>query len=61
VGEGVVKAAKLSPLMVFSSQLVFIDSGFVSNLNFFEDGIIIEDKFLVSLFLKILRIRLVAI
>jgi len=48
VGEGVVKAAKLSPLMVFSSQLVFIDSGFVSNLNFFEDGIIIEDKFFTN-------------
>jgi len=44
VGEGVVKAVKLSPLMVFSSQLVFIDSGFTPNLKFFEDDLIIEDK-----------------
>jgi len=48
VGEGVVKAVKLSPLMVFSSQLVFIDSGFRLNLKFFEDGIIIEDKFFTN-------------
>lgn len=48
VGEGVVKAAKLSPLMVFSSQLVFIDSGFVPNLKFFEDEFIIEDNFFTN-------------
>lgn len=48
VGEGVVKAAKLSPLMVFSSQLVFIDSGFTPNLKFFEDDLIIEDKYFTN-------------
>ncbi|MCK4912338.1 MAG: FAD-dependent oxidoreductase [Candidatus Omnitrophica bacterium] len=48
VGEGVVKAVKLSPLMVFSSQLVFVDSGFTLNLRFFEDGIILEDKFFTN-------------
>ncbi len=48
VGEGVVKAVKLSPLMVFSSQLVFIDSGFTPNLKFFEDELIIEDKFFTN-------------
>jgi len=48
VGEGVVKAVKLSPLMVFSSQLVFIDSGFTPNLKFFEEDLIIEDKFFTN-------------
>jgi len=48
VGEGVVKAAKLSPLMVFSSQLVFIDSGFVPSLKFFEDDLIIEGNFFTN-------------
>ena len=48
VGEGVVKAVKLSPLMVFSSQLVFIDSGFTPNLKFFEDDLIIEDNFFTN-------------
>ena len=48
VGEGVVKAVKLSPLMVFSSQLVFIDSGFSPNLKFFEDDFIIEDNFFTN-------------
>ena len=48
VGEGVVKAVKLSPLMVFSSQLVFIDSGFTPNLKFFEDDFIIENKFFTN-------------
>ena len=37
VGEGMVKAVKISPLKVFSSQMVFVDSGFNSNLNFFEE------------------------
>lgn len=48
VGEGAVKAVKLSPLMVFSSQLVFIDSGFTPNLKFFEDDLIIEDNFFTN-------------
>lgn len=37
VGEGMIKAVKISPLKVFSSQMVFIDSGFVANLSFFEE------------------------
>ncbi|MFH1519157.1 MAG: FAD-dependent oxidoreductase [Candidatus Omnitrophota bacterium] len=48
VGEGVVKAAKLSPLMVFSSQLVFIDSGFISNLKFFEEEVSTQDVFFTN-------------
>ncbi len=48
VGEGVVKAAKLSPLMVFSSQLVFIDSGFIPNLKFFEEEISTQDLFFTN-------------
>jgi NADH dehydrogenase FAD-containing subunit len=39
IGEAQVKATKINPLKVFSSQLVFIDSGFVPNLGFFEEGI----------------------
>ena len=48
VGEGMVKAVKISPLMVFSSQLVFIDSGFTPNLKFFEEGITIKDSFFTN-------------
>ncbi|MFA5008341.1 MAG: FAD-dependent oxidoreductase [Candidatus Omnitrophota bacterium] len=36
IGEGQVKATKISPLKVFSSQMVFLDTGFSSNLDFFE-------------------------
>jgi len=39
VGEGMIKAVKISPLKVFSSQMVFIDSGFNPNLSFFEESI----------------------
>jgi NADH dehydrogenase FAD-containing subunit len=39
IGEGQVKATKINPLKVFSSQFVFIDSGFTPNLGFFEEGI----------------------
>jgi thioredoxin reductase len=49
VGEGSVKAAKLSPLMVFSCQLVFIDSGFVPNLKFFEEELPARDGFFTPL------------
>ncbi len=45
VGEATVKAVKLSPLKVFSSQLVFIDSTFKPNLDFFEDELVIRDNF----------------
>ena len=45
IGEGAVKAVKISPLKVFSSQLVFIDSGFLPNRNFFEEEIQLKDTF----------------
>lgn len=45
VGEGMIKAVKLSPLMIFSSQLVFVDSGFVPNLKFFDEEIRVENVF----------------
>lgn len=48
VGEGMVKAVKVSPLKVFSSQLVFIDSGFIANNDFFEEEITINNSFLTK-------------
>ncbi len=45
VGEGMVKAVKISPLKVFSSQLVFIDSGFIPNFDFFEEDLAVRDNF----------------
>jgi thioredoxin reductase len=48
VGEGMIKAVKISPLKVFSSQLVFVDSGFSPNLGFFEDEIISRDTFFTN-------------
>jgi len=45
VGESMVRAVKLSPLKVFSSQLVFIDSGLVPNLDFFEEEMQPKDTF----------------
>jgi len=48
VGEGMIKAVKISPLKVFSSQLVFVDSGFSPNLNFFEEEIKICDTFFTN-------------
>lgn len=46
IGEGIVRAVKISPLKIFSSQLVFIDSGFEPALDFFEEKVFIKDKFL---------------
>ena len=37
IGEGQVRATKITPLKVFSSQLVFIDSGFTRAIDFFEE------------------------
>lgn len=36
IGEGQIKATKVTPLKVFSSQLVFIDSKFIANIDFFD-------------------------
>jgi len=48
VGESMVKAVKISPLKVFSSQLVFIDSGFKPSLDFFEEEVKIHDIFFTN-------------
>jgi len=48
VGEGLVKAVKILPLKVFSSQLVFIDSGFIPNRDFFEEELVVRDNFLTD-------------
>ncbi len=45
VGEGSVKAIKLMPLKVFSSQLVFADTGFVPCIDFFDDEMSLSDTF----------------
>jgi thioredoxin reductase len=43
IGEGVVKAVKIMPLKVLSSQLVFMDTGFTPNLSFFEQEITVRE------------------
>ncbi|UCD15988.1 MAG: FAD-dependent oxidoreductase [Candidatus Omnitrophota bacterium] len=48
IGEAQVKAVKISPLKVFSSQLVFVDSGLLPNNDFFQDGINIHDIFFTN-------------
>jgi thioredoxin reductase len=48
IGEGQVKATKVLPLKVFSSQLVFIDSGFLPKLDFLETQINIKDTFFTN-------------
>ena len=40
-----IKATKITPLKVFSSQLVFIDSGFQTNLKFLEEEVSVRDTF----------------
>jgi len=45
IGEGQVKATKISPLKVFASQMVFLDTGFSPNLDFFEVPINITNIF----------------
>jgi NAD(P)H-nitrite reductase large subunit len=40
IGEGQVRATKVAPLKVYSSELVFIDSGFTSNLDFLSSRLI---------------------
>ena len=48
IGEGVVKAVKIIPLKVVSSQLVFMDTGFTPNLSFFEQEVVIKDNLLTD-------------
>ncbi|UCC95327.1 MAG: FAD-dependent oxidoreductase [Candidatus Omnitrophota bacterium] len=45
IGEGTVKATKISPLKVFSSQFLFVDSGFVPNSTFIEEEVQLKDVF----------------
>lgn len=45
VGESSIKAVKILPLKVFSGQLLIIDSGFIPNLDFFEEDIKAHDTF----------------
>jgi len=45
VGEGTVKAVKIQPLKVFSSQFLFIDSGLILKRDFFEEEITISNNF----------------
>jgi len=45
VGESMIKAVKISPLKVFSSQLVFVDSAYKPKLDFFEEEVKIHDIF----------------
>lgn len=48
IGEGAVKATKINPFKVFSSHLVFIDSGFIPNRGFFEDELGAHDTFFTA-------------
>ncbi|MFH1318238.1 MAG: NAD(P)/FAD-dependent oxidoreductase, partial [Candidatus Omnitrophota bacterium] len=45
IGEAGVKAVKIAPLKVFSSQAVVIDSGFIPNADFFDESVNIKDVF----------------
>jgi NAD(P)H-nitrite reductase large subunit len=48
IGEGRVKAIKISPFKIFSSQIVIVDSGFLPNYDFFEEEIKLEDGFFTN-------------
>lgn len=48
IGEGQVKATKISPLKVFSSQMVLLDTAFLPNLDFFEAPINITNIFMLE-------------
>lgn len=48
IGEAGVRATKIMPLKVFSSDMVFIDSGFLPNLSLFENGVTIRDIFFTN-------------
>ncbi|MBN3039581.1 MAG: FAD-dependent oxidoreductase [Candidatus Omnitrophica bacterium] len=45
VGESTVKAVKVNPLKVFSSQMLFLDSGFSPAADFFEEEVYVSDCF----------------
>ena len=45
IGEGQVKAVRITLPKVFSSQVIFVDSGFTANRIFFDSGINIKNDF----------------
>jgi len=45
IGEGNIKAVKILPLKIFSSQLVFFDGGFLQNIDFFDEPVKRKDIF----------------
>jgi len=45
IGEGTVRAVKLSPLKVLSAQMLFVDSGFTPNYNFFDQPLVRDGAF----------------
>ena len=47
-GESMVKATKVSLPKVLSSQLVFVDSGFIPNRKFFDAQITVQDNFFTN-------------
>lgn len=48
VGEARIKAVKISPFKLYSAQLLFVDSGFESNRNFFDEEIAGHDVFFTN-------------
>jgi nitrite reductase (NADH) large subunit len=48
IGEGMVKAVKVNPLKVFSSQLVCLEDEFSPNLEFIEGGLECENTFFTN-------------
>jgi len=48
IGEDGVRATKITPLKVFSSDAVFIDSGFSPNMGLFEGVVTVRDTFFTN-------------
>ncbi|MEI8349780.1 MAG: FAD-dependent oxidoreductase [Candidatus Omnitrophota bacterium] len=48
IGEDGVRATKITPLKVFSSDAVFVDSGFLPNAALFENTVTVRDAFFTN-------------
>jgi thioredoxin reductase len=48
IGEGRIKAVRISPFKIFSSQMVIIDSGFLPNDEFFEEEVKVKEGFFTN-------------
>lgn len=48
IGDGAVKAVKIDPLKILSAQMIFVDSGFEANNDFFEEGVRSNNNFLTE-------------